>query len=141
MPPPPEPTADTLLRNTRWVRSIAESLVTDPADADDLAQEAAVTALRSPPRRSTNLKGWLQTVMRNALRQRHRAATRRPRREAAIADDTATSAEPADPVESPVEASDARRPVNPRPLKRYGRRLDAFDRREPPGARHSPGTA
>ena len=36
MPPPPEPTADTLLRDTRWVRSIARSLVTDPADADDL---------------------------------------------------------------------------------------------------------
>ena len=98
MPPPPEPTADTLLRNTRWVRSIARSLVTDPADADDLAQEAAVTALRSPPRRSTNLKGWLQTVMRNALRQRHRGEARRARREAAIADDTQTSAEPADLV-------------------------------------------
>jgi len=98
MPPPPEPTADTLLRDTRWVRSIARSLVTDPADADDLAQEAAVTALRRPPRRSTNLKGWLQTVMRNALRQRHRGEARRARREAAIADDTQTSAEPADLV-------------------------------------------
>jgi DNA-directed RNA polymerase specialized sigma24 family protein len=138
MPPPAEPTPDTLLQDARWVHSIAASLVTDPGDADDLTQEAAVAVLRSPPRRSTNLKGWLQTVMRNALRQRHRGEARR---EAAIADDTATSAEPADPVESPVEASDARRPVNPRPLKRYGRRLDAFDRREPPGARHSPGTA
>jgi hypothetical protein len=36
--------------------------------------------------------------MRNALRQRHRGEARRARREAAIADDTQTSAEPADLV-------------------------------------------
>ena len=104
MPPPPEPTADTLLRNTRWVRSIARSLVTDPADADDLAQEAAVTALRSPPRRSTNLKGWLQTVMRNALRQRHRGEARRARREAAIADDDFPAAPTSDAATEPRSA-------------------------------------
>jgi len=98
MPPPAEPTPDTLLQDARWVHSIAASLVTDPGDADDLTQEAAVAVLRSPPRRSTNIKGWLQTVMRNALKQRHRGEARRVRREAAIADDIQTSAEPADLV-------------------------------------------
>ncbi|MBK8099302.1 MAG: sigma-70 family RNA polymerase sigma factor [Planctomycetes bacterium] len=70
-----------LLADAGLVRRLARSLTQDRHDADDLAQEACLQALRSPPLRTDNLRGWLLTVMQNLLRQRHRAGHRRQQRE------------------------------------------------------------
>jgi len=78
---PPPPVLTELLGESRWVRNLAQSLVADPHDADDLAQDACVIALRNPPSHGGNLRAWLRLVMQNLLRQRVRAARRREDRE------------------------------------------------------------
>ena len=70
----PEPLLDRLLSNPGWTRAIARTLVDDPHLAEDLAQDAALAALRQPPRHDANVGGWLRTVMVRRLRMR------RPRR-------------------------------------------------------------
>lgn len=72
---------DDLLREAAWVKRLARSLVRDADAADDLVQETWISALTRPPRDSGNLRGWLATVLRNALRQRHRRETTRDRHE------------------------------------------------------------
>jgi len=95
MPSHADLTLRDLLGDTRWMNSIARSLASNATDAEDLAQEAAVAALQSPPPRPVNAKGWLQTVMRNALRQRQRGDARRVKREATL------SSRPLEQPESP----------------------------------------
>jgi RNA polymerase sigma-70 factor (ECF subfamily) len=70
-----------LLGESRWVRNLAQSLVADPHDADDLAQDACLIALANPPSHGGNVRAWLRLVMQNLLRQRVRAARRREDRE------------------------------------------------------------
>lgn len=70
-----------LLADAAFVKRLARSLTQDRNDADDLAQDACLHALQSPPPRADNLRGWLLAVMQNLLRQRHRAGHRRLRRE------------------------------------------------------------
>ena len=94
MPERTDVSLTALLNDTRWMRSIARGLVNTRTEADDLVQEAAVTALRKPPARATNVKGWLRTVMRNAANQRRRGDSRRAKREACMAVDQL--AEPTD---------------------------------------------
>ncbi|HZN40900.1 MAG TPA: sigma-70 family RNA polymerase sigma factor [Planctomycetota bacterium] len=77
----PPPVLTDLLGESRWVRALAQSLVADPHDADDLAQDACVIALRNPPSHGGNVRAWLRLVMQNLLRQRARAARRREDRE------------------------------------------------------------
>jgi len=85
MPSYSEVAVRDLLNDSRWIHSIAKSLVANPTEAEDLAQEAAVAALQRPPTRPGNIRGWVQTVMRNALRQSKRGDVRRTRREATVA--------------------------------------------------------
>lgn len=77
-PPVPEPAdalpVEELLAHREWVRAFAGALVRDPADADDLAQDAWAGALRSPPARGTKVRAWFATVLRNRARDRHRRA-------------------------------------------------------------------
>ena len=54
--------ADTLLRDARWLRRLTRELVHDPAFADDLCQETMVAALRSP---TGGNRHWLTQVARN----------------------------------------------------------------------------
>lgn len=79
----PEPTAplDALLAQQAWVRALARSLVRSDADADDLAQEAWVAAMRAPPSSAASARGWFASVLRNAARMRHRGDVRRSDRE------------------------------------------------------------
>lgn len=84
-PSPRHPDLDALLVHASWARDLARGLVTDPAAADDLVQEAWVAALESPPRHAENLRGWLGTVIRNLARSRGRSHGRRAAREAQVA--------------------------------------------------------
>src|SRR5258708_33353368 len=83
MPRPRRPLdPDALLAETGWLRSLARKLVpTDRDLADDLAQETCLAALKSAPSSERSLHSWLATVLRNLVRQDHRARLRRLARE------------------------------------------------------------
>jgi RNA polymerase sigma-70 factor (ECF subfamily) len=93
------PTPESLLEHLEWVRRLARGLVADPNAADDLVQEAWLSAARRPPQ-GGNLRSWLATVVRNAARERGRKDARRTRHEARAArvDEVASSTELADRV-------------------------------------------
>ena len=74
-----------LLAQQDWVERLARGLVRDSSLAQDLAQEAWLTASRKGPAEPGALRGFLAGVVRNRLRAEHRSATRRERREAAAA--------------------------------------------------------
>lgn len=59
------PSISALLDQAGWIRSLARSLVADPSAADDLVQDAWVSALESEPDPGRPLRGWLATVLRN----------------------------------------------------------------------------
>lgn len=73
------------LAESAWLAGLARRLVVDPADADDLVQDAWVAALRRPPAPEGALRGWLATVVRRGALQRRRSGSRRHAREAASA--------------------------------------------------------
>jgi RNA polymerase sigma factor (sigma-70 family) len=70
-----------LPRHGAWVRKLARSLVRDEARADDVAQEAALAALREPLAASAALGPWLARVTRNFARRDWRGEARRRERE------------------------------------------------------------
>ena len=82
---------ERLLAHTAWLRRLARSLLSDPAEADDIVQETWVAALEhsgtasdagSPVR---DERAWLGGVFRNVLRQARRTRTRAVRREEEVA--------------------------------------------------------
>jgi RNA polymerase sigma factor (sigma-70 family) len=77
------PTLSTtaLLSQASWTRRLAQSLARNSQDADDLVQDAFVSALRSRPTGDRSLRPWLGTVLRNAWFNRARATSRRRVRE------------------------------------------------------------
>ena len=84
----PSPTADELLAQLGWVRSLASSLVADPARADDVAQDATLLALERLPagaRSGSALRAWLAGVTRKLAHGSRRAEARRASREAQAA--------------------------------------------------------
>ncbi len=80
---PPE----QLLGQRDWVRALARRLVADRSQAEDLAQEAWVRALRGAPGSGWPMRSWLGGVLRNLARERRREAARRESRERAAARD------------------------------------------------------
>jgi RNA polymerase sigma-70 factor (ECF subfamily) len=78
---PDSPSPEALLSHADWVRALARTLVADPHRADDVAQEAWVDVLESPPRDSRNLRGWFASVVRHAALQVGRSEMRRETRE------------------------------------------------------------
>gem|GEM_PF-3780622 len=50
-----KPTEDVLLEHVAWMRALARSLVRDAHAAEELAQDAAVTALEGAPRELTRI--------------------------------------------------------------------------------------
>lgn len=70
---------EELLAETEWLRALAAHLVRDPGAAEDAAQETAIAAVLHPP--AGERRPWLAQVLRNFTRQRHRAESRRTRRE------------------------------------------------------------
>ena len=83
MPPPHDPTTD-LTPHFGALRRLARDLVGADA-ADDVVQETALQALRTPPRRQGPLGGWLAAVLRHVASHHRRAERRRSRHEAAAA--------------------------------------------------------
>lgn len=73
-----------LRRHATALRSLARALVGD-GDAEDLLQETALQALRSPPRTPGPLGGWLAGIVRHLASRHRRSARRRRRRELAAA--------------------------------------------------------
>lgn len=64
--------AEVLLEHEAWIRRLARGMVRDSHDVDDVIQQTWLNALLWPPRRGGDLRGWLATVVRNVVRQRHR---------------------------------------------------------------------
>ncbi|MBL8755647.1 MAG: sigma-70 family RNA polymerase sigma factor [Planctomycetes bacterium] len=104
----PENQLQELLADARWVRSLARSLARGGIEADDLAQDACLAALQSPPAHGTNVRGWFQRVLGNLVLQQHRTATRRRRREEAVVAERAAAEVPADEL---VERAQVHRAV------------------------------
>ena len=74
-----------LLRQARFLRSLAKRLVSDEDAADDLAQDVLVAAIERPPPETKGIRGWLSTVARKRASRFWRAHERRRRRERAAA--------------------------------------------------------
>ena len=73
---PAQPDLEALLAHSRWVRSLAGSLLADSSAAEDVEQEVWLQALKSPPKHIRNIRGWLATVVRNTVAQRGRSEGR-----------------------------------------------------------------
>lgn len=86
MPGPPSDDLRELLAHDGWIRRLCARLVSDPASADDLAQDAYLAAVELGPLRSVrSLRAWLASVVRNRWRDQRRSAQRRERRERTVA--------------------------------------------------------
>lgn len=73
---------DTLQTHARFVRALAEALLRDPHEADDLAQEVWLAWLRQPANSVVSVRGWLARATRNLATNRRRARARRAQHEA-----------------------------------------------------------
>lgn len=69
-------TQDALLQHRAFVRELAVSLMGQGVDAEDLEQEAWLTALRKRPGRVAELRPWLASVLRRLSWARRRQAGR-----------------------------------------------------------------
>ena len=62
-----------LVGDWQWLRRLARGLTVDEAAAEDAVQDTFLAAVRQPPgQRPEGARGWLATVLRNNLRNRHR---------------------------------------------------------------------
>lgn len=73
--------AGVLLEQAGWVRALARRLVADPGEAEDLAQDTLLVALRRGAEAGPPSRAWLAGVLRNLALMRRRTAGRRRRRE------------------------------------------------------------
>jgi len=79
----PLPPLDNLLQHRAWVSAVARRLLRDEQAAEDLAQEAWLRALRSPPDPARDPKPWLRRVLKNLASNARRGAGRRAHHESA----------------------------------------------------------
>ncbi len=82
---------ERLLSERQWVQRLAQSLVADPNQADDVAQESWLAALRHPPRHDANLRSWLSRLVRNTAAAMRRGDARRSERERSSTQPTVTA--------------------------------------------------
>ena len=75
------PAIEDLLERPDWIRNLAYSLVSDAATADDLIQEAWMSALQSPAAEIRDPQGWFARILRNLASKHWRTASRRETRE------------------------------------------------------------
>ena len=75
------PTPEMLREHSGFVRALARGMLLGPDQADDLVQETALAALRTPPDNPSGLRRWMGVVARNAGLKILRSAGRRARRE------------------------------------------------------------
>ncbi len=78
---------EEFLAQTGWVRELVRHLLgsTRHPDEDDLVQDTMIRAISAAPDTDQPVRGWLATVARRLLWERHRRATRRARHEARAA--------------------------------------------------------
>jgi RNA polymerase sigma-70 factor (ECF subfamily) len=74
------PTAEQLLQDIAWLKSLATTLAKDRDDADDLVQEAWIAAWRRQPDASRPMRGWLTKVVRDLAGMKRRSDRRRTAR-------------------------------------------------------------
>ncbi len=77
--------ADLIRDHARFVRNLARRLVFDENAADDIAQQAWLTALQSPPSDFSRIRTWLRTVTGNLAKRQSRDTNRRVAREQRVA--------------------------------------------------------
>jgi RNA polymerase sigma-70 factor (ECF subfamily) len=87
------PSAEQLLQDIAWLKSLATTLAKDRDDADDLVQEAWIAAWRRQPDATRPMRGWLTKVVRDLAGMKHRSDRRRAARHA-LADDAQVPAAP-----------------------------------------------
>jgi RNA polymerase sigma-70 factor (ECF subfamily) len=78
---------EAVLAHTPWVRALAERLVGDPGEAEDIAQETWLAAERHRPSAERGLQPWLRAVVRRLALRKRRDRARLERRERAAARD------------------------------------------------------
>ena len=100
--PPSETSPEALLAHATWMRALALGLVSDPHEADDVVQDAALAALLHSPPAGEELRPWLATVMRRLVWRRWRAAMCR-------ADHEADAGRPGDDEADALERIDTQR--------------------------------
>jgi RNA polymerase sigma-70 factor (ECF subfamily) len=77
----PSESAEELLAQRAWLRTLAARLVRDEAERDDLVQEAWLAALQHIGAGTADWRRWLAGVVRNRWRFARRTAERRAERE------------------------------------------------------------
>ncbi|HTP27821.1 MAG TPA: RNA polymerase sigma factor [Anaeromyxobacteraceae bacterium] len=85
---------DSLLAQRAWLQRLAVALASDASEAEDLAQETWLVALRSPPRSVEAVRLWLRQVLKNRLRADRRGQRRREAREQQASDSLAMAEDP-----------------------------------------------
>ncbi|MHC4818198.1 MAG: sigma-70 family RNA polymerase sigma factor, partial [Planctomycetota bacterium] len=84
------PDPESLLADSAWVRGLARHLVRDEHTADDVAQDALLSAVRHRPRQ---MRAWLRITVRNiAVTARRRTERRRQREQVAARPESTASA-------------------------------------------------
>lgn len=86
------PTAQQLLQDIAWLKSLATTLANDRDDADDLVQEAWIAAWRRQPDASRPMRGWLTKVVRDLAGMKRRGDRRRVARNVLAHDAQVTAA-------------------------------------------------
>ena len=74
--------AEQLLQDIAWLKSLATMLANDRDDADDLVQEAWIAAWRRQPDATRPMRAWLTKVVRDLAGMKHRSDRRRVARHA-----------------------------------------------------------
>ena len=112
---------DTLF-NTHWdkVYGVVYRIVGDPSEAEDLALESFLKLHQRPPRRKTNLSGWLYRVATNLAFNALRSRKRRTAYETAAGKHILETKSPINPGEA-VERTEACRRVREVLSKMKGR--------------------
>lgn len=87
------PSPEHLLHDLAWLKRLATTLAHDRDDADDLAQEALITAWQRQPDTTRPMRGWLTKVVRDLAGMKRRGDRRRVAREH-VANEVRASAAP-----------------------------------------------
>jgi RNA polymerase sigma factor (sigma-70 family) len=87
-------TTEELLSHADWVRRLSRALLSDANEAEDVAQDAWVAALRRPPTAGDGLRGWWARVVRSTASNHRRSESRRTEREQRIAFERAEATDP-----------------------------------------------
>lgn len=76
---------EALLAQSSFLRRLAQSLLFDEHEVDEVVQQTWLAALKQHPQNAASLRPWLRTTLRNFIFQKYRGDTRREQREEASA--------------------------------------------------------